>query len=109
VPVFRSPLLEHMEIDLGTLATRAVAALSTGQQQRVAVARALIGAPRLVIADEPTSALDHGVRDSFMELLFREVEEVGATLLFVSHDSSLAPRFDRRESMAGINDIAAAS
>ena len=96
-------LLEQMEIDLDTLAARSVSALSTGQQQRVAVARSLIGAPRLVIADEPTSALDQKVRDAFMNLLFREVSEAGATLLFVSHDSTLASHFDRRASMADIN------
>ena len=96
-------LLHNMEIDVEGLANRPVAALSTGQQQRVAVARSLIGAPRLVIADEPTSALDQNVRRSFMTLLFREVADAGATLLFVSHDTGLAADFDRRTAMSGIN------
>jgi len=72
-----------------------VAELSVGQQQRVAVARALIGRPEIVIADEPTSALDADNRDRFLELLFREVEAHGCTLVFVSHDPALAGRFSR--------------
>lgn len=72
-----------------------VAELSVGQQQRVAVARALIGGPEIVIADEPTSALDAENRDRFLDLLFREVQAQGCTLLFVSHDPALAERFVR--------------
>ncbi len=71
-----------------------VSKLSVGQQQRVAVARALIGGPEILIADEPTSALDADNRDSFMDLLFRETEAKGCTLVFVSHDPQLAERFD---------------
>ena len=74
---------------------RTAAELSVGQQQRVAAARALIGRPALVIADEPTSALDADARDAFLDLVFAEVAAAGATLLFVSHDAALAPRFDR--------------
>ncbi len=73
----------------------AVNKLSVGQQQRVAVARALIGGPEILIADEPTSALDADNRDRFMELLFREAEAQNCTLVFVSHDPQLAERFDR--------------
>lgn len=69
--------------------------LSIGQQQRVAAARALIGQPELVIADEPTSALDADTREAFIRLLFDECRAAGASLLFVSHDQSLAPLFDR--------------
>ncbi len=69
--------------------------LSVGQQQRVAVARALIGGPEVLIADEPTSALDADNRDRFLDLLFQEAEAQGCTLLFVSHDPALAERFDR--------------
>lgn len=68
--------------------------LSVGQQQRVAAARALIGQPDLVLADEPTSALDADRRDTFLELLFEQAERAGSALLFVSHDRSLAGRFD---------------
>ena len=70
------------------------AALSVGQQQRVAVARALIGQPPILIADEPTSALDQGTQDAFLDLMFEQVRAQATTLLMVSHDSRLAPHFD---------------
>ncbi|WP_226778909.1 ABC transporter ATP-binding protein, partial [Oceaniglobus trochenteri] len=69
--------------------------LSVGQQQRVAVARALIGAPPLIVADEPTSALDAATQDTFLGLLFDQAGEVGSSLLMVSHDERLGARFDR--------------
>lgn len=73
----------------------AAASLSVGQQQRVACARALIGRPELIIADEPTSSLDRDTQLAFLDLLFAEVEQEGGTLIMVSHDQSLASRFDR--------------
>jgi putative ABC transport system ATP-binding protein len=82
---------------------RPVTALSIGQQQRVAAARALLGRPRLVVADEPTSALDHDARSAFLELLLREVAAAEATLLFVSHDTTLAPLFHRTVLLSEIN------
>ena len=85
------------------LLSRPVTALSIGQQQRVAAARALLGRPRLVIADEPTSSLDHDARGAFLDLLLGEVAAADATLLFVSHDLSLAARFDRSVALAAIN------
>jgi len=84
-----------------------VGKLSVGQQQRVAVARALIGGPELVIADEPTSALDADNRDRFLELLFSEVEAQRSTLIFVSHDPYLARRFDRTIELGAATDIGA--
>ncbi len=78
-------------------------ALSVGQQQRVAAARALIGAPELVIADEPTSALDEDLRQSFMALLLARCAEAGSALLFVSHDLRLAERFERVIDLPAIN------
>ncbi|WP_300035623.1 ABC transporter ATP-binding protein [uncultured Roseobacter sp.] len=69
--------------------------LSVGQQQRVAVARALIGQPPLIIADEPTSALDANSQAAFMDLLFQQVAHYGTSLLMVSHDARLGDRFDR--------------
>ncbi|HCA22830.1 MAG TPA: methionine ABC transporter ATP-binding protein [Pseudomonas sp.] len=98
---------EHLLRELGlsdaTLHQRSAGALSIGQQQRVAAARALIGSPELVIADEPTSALDADSRDAFLKLLFDECEQMGSSLLFVSHDTSLATRFDRALSLAELN------
>ena len=69
--------------------------LSVGQQQRVAVARALIGNPSLVIADEPTSSLDTDAQQIFLDLMFEQISNNKSTLLMVSHDRSLAERFDR--------------
>lgn len=80
-----------------------VTRLSVGQQQRVAAARAILGAPELIIADEPTSALDADRRHAFLELLFSNVQEAGSTLLFVSHDLGLADQFDRSLSLPDLN------
>ncbi len=77
--------------------------LSVGQQQRVAAARALIGAPEVVIADEPTSALDEDLRQAFMALLLQSCHAAGSALLFVSHDLRLAERFDRVVNLPDIN------
>lgn len=96
-------LLRHMDLNVAALSGRPVTQLSAGQQQRVAAARALIGAPQLVIADEPTSALDAEARHAFLDLLFREVEAADAALLFVSHDASLGMRFDRTIALSDIN------
>lgn len=76
--------------------------LSVGQQQRVAVARALIGAPALIVADEPTSALDAASQANFLDLLFAQCAAAGSTLLMVSHDERLSPRFDRSVRMTDI-------
>jgi putative ABC transport system ATP-binding protein len=83
--------------------TQPAGALSVGQQQRVAAARALIGAPEVVIADEPTSALDEDLREAFMALLLGACAEAGSALLFVSHDRRLAERFSRVIDLPAIN------
>lgn len=95
-------LLGALGLEAGALERRTTD-LSVGQQQRVAAARALLGRPGLIIADEPTSALDHDVRDAFLDLLTAECRDSGAALLFVSHDRSLAGRFDRQVDLAAIN------
>jgi putative ABC transport system ATP-binding protein len=82
---------------------RPAGALSIGQQQRIAAARALVGSPELVIADEPTSALDEDARASFMELLLGECARAGSALVFVSHDARLAARFQRQLELPAIN------
>lgn len=82
---------------------RTASALSVGQQQRVAAARALIGRPDLVIADEPTSALDEGLRNAFMTLLLQACADARSALLFVSHDGRLAASFERALHLDSIN------
>lgn len=77
--------------------------LSVGQQQRVAGARALMGAPQLIIADEPTSSLDVDNQQAFIEALLGCTEETGASVLFVSHDRRLAVHFDRELSLTALN------
>ena len=98
-------LLERVALP-EALWARPARTLSVGQQQRVAAARALIGAPELVIADEPTSALDEELRDEFMALLLGQCRASGATLVFVSHDQRLAAEFDQRLDLRQLNRAA---
>lgn len=104
-----SHLLAHLGLSDPALLGRRADTLSIGQQQRVAAARALIGQPELVIADEPTSALDTDSREAFLRLLFSECRAAGASLLFVSHDQTLAPLFDRALSLTELNRAARAA
>lgn len=87
------------------LLSQQASTLSVGQQQRVAVARALIFNPQLIIADEPTSALDTEHRDKFIELLLNQCRTDNTTLVFVSHDQSLASAFTQQTSMSSLNTI----
>jgi putative ABC transport system ATP-binding protein len=80
-----------------------VGKLSIGQQQRIAIARAMINKPEILIADEPTSSLDQKNRDNFMSELMTLVSEHNITLLFVSHDMSLAKYFTRVDALSEIN------
>lgn len=96
-------LLSHLDMAHGELLQRRVTELSVGQQQRVAAARALMGAPELLIADEPTSSLDADRRAGFVHLLFEECTQAGSTLVFVSHDTSLEPLFDRTIRLTELN------
>lgn len=95
-------LLRHLDLE-ETLWSRPATALSVGQQQRVAAARALIGQPELVIADEPTSALDAERQQAFIDLLLGECRAVGAALVFVSHDRRLASHFGRELALAELS------
>jgi putative ABC transport system ATP-binding protein len=98
-------LLRHLDMAEPSLLRKPVTSLSVGQQQRVAAARALIGAPELIVADEPTSSLDADRRHAFIELLFQECARERATLVFVSHDASLAGMFDRTVEFDQINRV----
>lgn len=87
-------LLDALGISVN-LFNQNVTQLSTGQQQRVAAARALIGAPEIIVADEPTSALDADTKHSFLETLFSQTQKTHSTVIFVSHDQTLSDMFDR--------------
>lgn len=69
--------------------------LSQGEKQRVAICRALLPGPKLILADEATGNLDPHNKSRILDLLFESVEEHDATLLAVTHDHELLPRFDR--------------
>ena len=69
--------------------------MSGGQQQRTAIARALVKEPKVVLADEPTGNLDEDTRDDIIALLERLWRERGLTLVLVTHDSSIARRAQR--------------
>jgi lipoprotein-releasing system ATP-binding protein len=71
------------------------AELSGGEKQRVAVARALINAPSLILADEPSGSLDSKNRDELHKLLFDLREKFGLTIVIVTHDKELAALSDR--------------
>ncbi|MEO0360297.1 MAG: ATP-binding cassette domain-containing protein [Pseudomonadota bacterium] len=84
--------------DLGIekLAGRAPRAVSVGERQRAAIARALVRRPSIVLADEPTAALDQDRAEAVMALLVREARERGAALIVVTHDRALAERHGLR-------------
>jgi putative ABC transport system ATP-binding protein len=101
-------LLGAVGLDDDALLARQATALSQGQQQRVAAARALIGRPDVLVADEPTSSLDADARQSFLTLLMDECASAGTTVVFVSHDASLGSLFDRTVAFSSISNGAAA-
>jgi putative ABC transport system ATP-binding protein len=99
-------LLIAMGLEPSAFQNQTLAQLSVGQQQRVAVARALIGAPALIIADEPTSALDTETQTEFLDLIMTQAKAEGTTLVIASHDRQLAPLFDRTLDISEITTIA---
>lgn len=82
-------------LGLGALATRLPDQLSGGQRQRVAIARAVVHRPSVILADEPTGALDDANARRVVELLVEAHGELGATLVIVTHDPTVAARADR--------------
>lgn len=86
-------LLRLMEIE--EHADKLPGLISGGQQQRVAIARALANDPPILVADEPTGSLDSVTADHIFELFRHLVEDRGKTIVMVTHDQSLTPRFSR--------------
>lgn len=92
----RKRALELLEmVELEEHANKLPAFISGGQQQRVAIARALANDPPILVADEPTGSLDSVTSDHIFELFERLVNEQGKTIVMVTHDKSIAPRFSR--------------
>jgi len=96
-------LLRH--VGLGDRLHERPRRLSWGQQQRVAVARALANRPKLVLADEPTGNLDHRNAAEVIALMRETCREAGAALLLATHDREILSRFPRVDSMSAINRV----
>ena len=92
-PEWLETLLET--VGISDRRTHRPAELSGGQQQRVAIARALISQPAVVFADEPTGNLDSTSSEQVLELLRRSVDELGRTVVMVTHDPRVASYADR--------------
>ena len=104
-PAFAETLLKR--VGLGDRLRHFPRQLSTGQQQRVAVARALANRPQLVLADEPTGNLDHGNARDALRLIREACAENGAALLLVSHDREVLGGFDSVLKLSDINLVSA--
>jgi ABC-type lipoprotein export system ATPase subunit len=103
-PAWAKHLLE--EVGLSDRLNYRPAKLSVGQQQRVAVARALANRPRLVLADEPTGALDTVNAQQVLSLIRRLCSEVNAALLLVTHDLAIAAQLPRTLKLTELNRAA---
>lgn len=86
-------LMNKLSLSYKDLINRKAYELSIGQQQRVAVARALIGKPEIILADEPTSALDKHNQKEFINLLFKSLDDNEQGLIMVSHEHKLSNKF----------------
>lgn len=86
---------ELKAVGLGHRTGHYPAQLSGGEQQRAAIARAIVAGPAILFADEPTGNLDETTGAAILDLLFARQRESGATLLMITHDRALAERCDR--------------
>ena len=81
-------------VNLGNKLNSYPSALSGGQQQRIAIARALVKKPGIIMADEPTAALDYETSITVLEV-FEEIKKLGTTLIMVTHNEEIAKMADR--------------
>lgn len=88
-------------VGLGDKLSRSIDRLSQGERQRVAICRALVAKPKLLLADEPTSALDADTASGTLDLVFELAAETGTTLVVLTHDPSVLDRFDRVVTVSG--------
>lgn len=82
-------------VGIGDKLNRWVKQLSQGEQQRVAICRALLTDPKIILADEPTGNLDPANKQRILNVLFEQVERGGQTLIVVTHDMAILDGFDR--------------
>ncbi len=88
------------DVGLGERLTHLPSALSGGEQQRVGLARAMVGQPRLLLADEPTGNLDQETGAKVIELMFGVARQRGTAILLITHDPALARKADRQLKMS---------
>ncbi len=88
---------------------RYVDRLSQGERQRVAICRALLPQPRVLMADEPTGNLDPANKDRVLEMLVQQADEAGATLVTVTHEHDVLGRFDRTIDFATFHETVGAA
>jgi putative ABC transport system ATP-binding protein len=96
-------------VGLGHRLTHRPGQLSVGEQQRVAVARALANSPSLLLADEPTANVDLANQENILRLIRDACREQGVSLLMVTHSRDVASQFDRVENLAEFNRAASAA
>lgn len=98
-PHWQAELIQRL--DLGQLLKRYPEQLSCGQQQRVALGRALAARPPLLLADEPTGSLDEATSDEVLDLLLQLLADSTTSLLMVTHNPRMAARLERRVTLHG--------
>lgn len=94
-------------VGLSHRSTHCPAALSVGEQQRVAVARSLANRPRLLLADEPTANVDPANQQQIIDLIRQTCDEENIAMVMVTHSMEIANQFDRVDRLQEINQLAA--